>query len=81
MSAESLILEEIGLLKEMIAGADSPRFSQKKAKRFLQLGDDKFKRLVKSGRVRVYKDDFGDLYYMKNDLMEYLESNIVRGKE
>ena len=52
----------------------SPRMSRNNAKRFLKLGEDKFRLLIKMGLIKEYRDEFNQRYFLRHNLMNYLES-------
>ncbi|OGU58270.1 MAG: hypothetical protein A2V66_03525 [Ignavibacteria bacterium RBG_13_36_8] len=67
------IEEKIDLLS-----INSPRLSRNEAKKFLKVGESKLRYLVKMERIKQYYDEFGKVYYLRSNLMNYLESNVKR---
>lgn len=69
------ILQELATIKNLISASESPRLSKEKACKFLGVGKPKLKMLYIKGKIHKYVDDWGEEYYLKSDLLEYLKSN------
>jgi hypothetical protein len=71
-----MIEEILKRIEHKLDGLASPRLNRAMAKKFLRIGEDRFRFLVKTGKVRELRDDFNEKYFLRNDLQSYLERGI-----
>ena len=73
-----LLLQRLDRIEQMILGTDSPRLSRDNACKFLKIGRPKLQYLFEHEKITKHIDEWGEEYYLKSDLINYLESNGIR---
>jgi hypothetical protein len=73
-----IIIAHLNRIEQMILGMDSPRLSKDNACKFLKVGRPKLQYLFEHEKITRYIDEWGEEYYLKSDLINYLESNGIR---
>ncbi len=68
------IREELSSLKKMIEKNTSPKMSKERAMKYLKYGKPKFELEILNGRIQKRVDAFGEEYYLRNELDNYLEA-------
>ena len=68
-----LILERLSVIEKLIQASQSPRLSKKEACKFLKIGRDKFDQELGMRHIKQHVDRWGQKYYLKDELLNYLK--------
>ena len=69
--------KKIDELKNLLLSirTDSPRLTRNEAKKFMSVGEEKFRLYKKMGIIKERTDHFGAKYFLKHELMKVLEDD------
>lgn len=59
----------------MCLKVDTPRLTRNEAKKFLAIGEDKFRVLKRIGLIKERIDHWGAKYYLRHELLKVLEDD------
>ena len=66
------MLDVLERIERKINLLNSPRLTQREARRYLRIGDSKFRALLSMGKIKRFIDEFGQGYFLRQNLDNYL---------